>query len=198
MLELKAMYFCEIKDSGSAKMLFKFYPWSLIGHCPFNPLHIYLCWNDLSMVRSLDCTISLLVRSLLRIVTTVISMSISFSIYFQQKAFKKYENEWSWVQCNLIGQVSGRKSNQLFLLLTKPCYTSYYFCIHVLPSWSLYRPCRWQWCWWHRYIGDFMMVTDFRCWWQNHYVGDFSNVLNRSPTCWIGHQLRWNRKKISA
>ena len=33
-----------------------------------------------------------------------------------------------------------------------------------------------------------MMVTDFRCWWQNHvgdyirYVGDFLNVLNRSPT----------------
>ena len=127
MLELKAMYFCEIKDSGSTTTLFKFYPWSLIGHCPFNPLHIYLCWYDLSIVRSLDCKISLLVRSLLRIFTTVISSSI----YFQQKAFKKYENEWSWVQCNLIGQVSGRKSNQLFLLLKKPCYTSNCFCIHV-------------------------------------------------------------------
>ena len=23
-------------------------------------------------------------------------------------------------------------------------------------------------------VGDIvMMVTDFRCWWQNHYVGDF-------------------------
>ena len=40
-----------------------------------------------------------------------------------------------------------------------------------------------------------MMVTDFRCWWQNHYVGDFFryvgdflNVLNRSPISWIGHQ----------
>ena len=43
-------------------------------------------------------------------------------------------------------------------------------------------------------VGDnvmlvFMMVTDSRCWWQNHdvgdffrYVGDFFNVLNRSPT----------------
>ena len=37
-------------------------------------------------------------------------------------------------------------------------------------------------------VGDIMMVTDLRCWWQNHYVGDFfryvgdfSNVLNRSP-----------------
>ena len=54
---------------------------------------------------------------------------------------------------------------------------------------------RWQWCWWHRYVGDFMMVTDFRCWWQNHYVGDFFryvsnflNVSNRSPTSWIDHQ----------
>ena len=55
--------------------------------------------------------------------------------------------------------------------------------------------CWWHWCWWHRYVGDFMMVTHFRCWWQNHniggffrYVGDFLNVLNRSPTSRIGHQ----------
>ena len=46
----------------------------------------------------------------------------------------------------------------------------------------------WQWCWWHRYISDFMMVTDFRFLWQNHYVGDFFIELNRSPTSWIGHQ----------
>ena len=38
-------------------------------------------------------------------------------------------------------------------------------------------------------VGDFMMVTDLRCWWQNHYVddflcyvGDFLNVLNGSAT----------------
>ena len=31
---------------------------------------------------------------------------------------------------------------------------------------------RWQWCWWHRYVGDF-----FR------YVGDFLNALK-----YIGHQ----------
>ena len=45
-------------------------------------------------------------------------------------------------------------------------------------------------------VGDFMMVTDFRCWWQNHYyvvdffryVGDFLNVLYRSPISCIGHQ----------
>ena len=53
----------------------------------------------------------------------------------------------------------------------------------------------WQWCWWRLDVGDFMMVTDFGCWWQNHYVGDFLryvgnflNVFNRSPTSWIGHQ----------
>ena len=41
----------------------------------------------------------------------------------------------------------------------------------------------------------FEMVTDLRCWWQNHYVGDFFryvgqflNVLNRSSISWIGHQ----------
>ena len=40
-----------------------------------------------------------------------------------------------------------------------------------------------------------MMVTDFRCWWQNHYVGDlfrylrdFLNVFNRSPTSQTCHQ----------
>ena len=39
---------------------------------------------------------------------------------------------------------------------------------------------RWQWCWWHHYVGDFMMVTVFRCWSQNYYVG--------SQISWIGHQ----------
>ena len=31
----------------------------------------------------------------------------------------------------------------------------------------------WQWCWWHRYVSDFMIITDLRCQWQNHYIGDF-------------------------
>ena len=35
-------------------------------------------------------------------------------------------------------------------------------------------------------IGDFMMVTGLRRWWQNH-VRDFINVKNRPPTS-IGHQ----------
>ena len=28
-----------------------------------------------------------------------------------------------------------------------------------------------QWC--QCYVGDFMMVTDLRCWWQNHYIDDY-------------------------
>ena len=28
-----------------------------------------------------------------------------------------------------------------------------------------------------RYVGDFMMVTVVRCWWQNDYVGDFFFIL---------------------
>ena len=36
----------------------------------------------------------------------------------------------------------------------------------------------WQWYWWHYYVVDFMMVTDFRCWLPNHYVGDFFSL------CW--------------
>ena len=63
---------------------------------------------------------------------------------------------------------------------------------------------RWQWCWWHRYVGDFMMVTDLRCWWQNHYVGDFFryvgdflNVLNRSPTSQTCNQLIWSPTSVT-
>ena len=36
-------------------------------------------------------------------------------------------------------------------------------------------------------VGDNVMLVIW-CWWQNHYVGDFSNELNRSLTSWIGHQ----------
>ena len=44
-----------------------------------------------------------------------------------------------------------------------------------------------------------MIVTDFGCWWQNHYVGDFFryvgdflNILNRSPTSQTCHQDIWS------
>ena len=48
-------------------------------------------------------------------------------------------------------------------------------------------------------VGDFMMVTDLRCWWRNHfvgdffrYVGDFFNISNRSPISQICHQDIWS------
>ena len=44
-----------------------------------------------------------------------------------------------------------------------------------------------------------MLVTDLRCWWQNHYVGDLFryvgdllNVLNRSLTSQTCHQQIWS------
>ena len=42
--------------------------------------------------------------------------------------------------------------------------------------------CR-QWYWWQRYVGDFMMVTDLRYWWQNHYDGDFFDYLGDFFLC---------------
>jgi len=61
-----------------------------------------------------------------------------------------------------------------------------------------------QWCWWHRYVGDFMMVTDLRCWWQNLYVsdffrhvGDFFKVFNRSSISQTYHQYIWSRTSVT-
>ena len=49
-----------------------------------------------------------------------------------------------------------------------------------------------------------MMVTYFRCWWQNHYVGDFFryvgdflNILNRSLTSQTCHQHIWSPTSIT-
>ena len=54
-------------------------------------------------------------------------------------------------------------------------------------------------------VGDIvMMVTDFRCWWQNHYVGDFVryvgdffNALNRSPTSQTCHHHIWSPTSVT-
>ena len=44
-------------------------------------------------------------------------------------------------------------------------------------------------------VGDFMMVTDFRCWWQNHYIGDFFvKLVILSMYSKIRHQHRCNRQ----
>ena len=45
---------------------------------------------------------------------------------------------------------------------------------------------RWQWCWWHRYVVDFMMVTDLRCWCQNYYVYDFFRYVQGSTDRLVG------------
>ena len=37
---------------------------------------------------------------------------------------------------------------------------------------------RFEWSWCQRYVCDFMMVTVWRCRWQNHYIGDFSMQQN--------------------
>ena len=66
----------------------------------------------------------------------------------------------------------------------------------VTQVWHITCPWRWQWGWWHCYVGNSMMVPDLRCWCQKYYVGDFFryvgdflSISNRSPTSWIGHQL---------
>ena len=53
-------------------------------------------------------------------------------------------------------------------------------------------------------VGEFMMVTDLRCWWRNHYVGDiflyvgdFPNVLYRSPTSQTCHQHIWSTTSVT-
>ena len=60
---------------------------------------------------------------------------------------------------------------------------------------------RWQWCWWHCYVGDFMVVTVLRCWWQNHklwfinYVGDFFRCVGDFISN-IRHQHHCNHFKL--
>ena len=78
--------------------------------------------------------------------------------------------------------ISGFSQNGEFFALVIECLISLHW-----KKWTFWRNWktftllvhfRWQWCWWqNHYVGDF-----FR------YVGDFSNVSNRSPTSWIGHQ----------
>ena len=53
-------------------------------------------------------------------------------------------------------------------------------------------------------VGDFVMATDLRCWWQNHYAGDFFryidnflNVLNRLPTSQTCHQHIWSPTSVT-
>jgi len=60
---------------------------------------------------------------------------------------------------------------------------------------------RWQWCWWHRYVGDglylydllvktvtVMLVTSL-CWWL--YDGDWFEMLMAESLCWRLFSLCW-------
>ena len=115
--------------------------------------------------------------------------------------------------------VSWRTSSIVFAqnLEVQPSCSAAFTCNHFLLAYNftytLGQPDRWQWRWWNLYVGDFMMVTDFRCWSQNHYVGDFNryvgdfgrqhsesvtNISNLSPTYLtsnIRHQHRSNPLK---
>ena len=52
-----------------------------------------------------------------------------------------------------------------------------------------------QRCWWHQYIGDIMLVTHSKYWWQNHYVGP--SVKNPSSKSHRRHQNLIDVTKIS-
>ena len=69
---------------------------------------------------------------------------------------------------------------------------------------------RWQWCWWHRYVGDFMVVTDFRCWaeslcwrhfslcwWFSQYNKSVNIILSRLPTSQTCHQHIWSPTSVT-
>ena len=73
--------------------------------------------------------------------------------------FRYTEVEWGkWISYWIWNPLNGLKTRKVI-------------------QYKLYCLIRWQWCWWHRYVGDFIMVTDFRCWWQNHYTATFFVML---------------------
>ena len=47
------------------------------------------------------------------------------------------------------------------------------------------KPIRWQWCWWHRYVGDLMIVIICRCKWQKKIYWLYFSHVDDIP---IGHQ----------
>ena len=54
----------------------------------------------------------------------------------------------------------------------------------------------WQWCWWHRYLGDIIMLMTL-WWWLISDVGDFLNVLNCSPTSQTSNQYIWSLTSVT-
>ena len=69
--------------------------------------------------------------------------------------------------------------------------------VHLTPT-SMWPISRLHWYCWQRYVSDFMLMTDKKCWWQTHHVGVFFyfndvlvyviNIWNRSLTRQSCHQ----------
>ena len=68
------------------------------------------------------------------------------------------------------------------LVLLKSAFCASAFCVALALN-TVYGG--WQWCWWHRDVGDFMLVTILGCWWQKNDVGDIFLHVGDMP---IGHQ----------
>ena len=81
------------------------------------------------------------------------------SDFWQRLKWSKAEmfNIWTPNQCPLTFLCSNRFELGLILV------------VFDSQTDSLYRL---QWSWWRGFVGDFMMVTVFRCWCQSHCVGD--------------------------
>ena len=47
----------------------------------------------------------------------------------------------------------------------------------------------------YSHVGDFRKVIILICWWQNHYVGGFLNLKNRSPTSQSCHHQELKRTR---
>ena len=65
----------------------------------------------------------------------------------------------------------------------------YYWSLKCWTFWmATFEQSRRQCCWWQGDVSDFMILTVWRCWWQNHDVTDCVNVKNRRQTSQLGHQ----------
>jgi len=83
---------------------------------------------------------------------------------------------WLWMKIQIaVNQVepqfknmdNQRKSQLEFKIQTSACRMNvvpveYRGCLSPKPFKSTYVENWWQWCWWHRYVGDLMMVTILR------------------------------------
>jgi len=115
-----------------------------------------------------------------------------WNMFWKWKQFRiNCFNVWFYMSCNLCWRWFFYKQLARKSLFPQCWRTGTCFWV----KFEIHQKFWWQWRWWQQYVGDFMTVTDLRCWWQNHYVGDFFrylsdcfNVFNRSPISWTCHQ----------